>query len=201
VERAGSGSTTGTLAPLFPDPDTMHPTFVSSARRSFGLCSVALLLVISACGGDNGDGTTGEAYPDGAGGQTDAPSSGASSERLELTISGGPYAGTHEITDGVYCAAEPGTWVASVDPFLGDRGLNTLQLNLKGVPVTGGSSTQVGLMAVFGEPETIIAFDGTGTGTARLEGEGAVIELNGTSTDGAAVSVVVQCATLWRPGS
>jgi hypothetical protein len=185
----------------------MHPTFVSSARRSSGLCSLALLLALSACGGEGTDGTTREASPAGAGEQTAVPPAGASSNRLELTISAGPFAGTHQVTDDVTCVADPSGWVvASNRP--GSQGVSQTLLVLEGVPLTGGSSPEVSFTAHFGDamddssPNSgSVSVDpaggeGAGTGTVRRDGRGAVIEVDGTTSDGARVSAVTRCGTV-----
>jgi hypothetical protein len=180
----------------------MHPTIIGTARRS----SIALLLVLAACG-DEGERGMPEASPDGAAGQTATPSpaaSAGSSTRLELNISGGPFAGTHQVTDNASCTLDRDTWmVAAGSP--GGRGVTQALLMLEGVPPTGGSSGEVTLMVGFGNPMNeadpnsgLISLDpeggeGTGTGTVRRDGGRAVIELNGTTGDGARVSAVVQC--------
>jgi hypothetical protein len=188
----------------------MHPFFLASARRASGLSAVALLLALSACGDDGAGRTSQEASPDGAAGQTVAPSpaaSAASAAGLELRIGEGPFAGTHQAPGSVTCVAEPGTWVISMDRP-GDRGITQALLVLEGVQPTGGSSQQVSFTVQFGDPmdDTSTASgsvfldpaggEGTGTGTVRRDGRGAVIEVDGTTGDGVRVSAVIRCETV-----
>lgn len=184
----------------------MHPTFAYIARGTLSLSAVALLLVLSACGAEDEDGTTGEAAPVSTAEQAAAPSPtpGASATRLEIEIGGGPFAGTHRVTDNVSCTAEPGTWmVASSNP--GSQGPTQVLLLLEGVPVTGGSSRELSFVAHFGDPMDDTGTDsgsvtldpaggeGSGNGTVRRDGRGAVIEVDGATSDGAKVSAVVRC--------
>jgi hypothetical protein len=188
----------------------MHPFFLASARRALGLSAVALLLALSACGDDGAGRTSHEASPDGVAGQTVAPSpaaSGASAAQLEVKISEGPFAGTHQATGNVTCVAEPGTWVVSTSRP-GDRGITQASLVLEGVQPTGGSSQQMSFAVHFGDlmddasttSGTVFldpaGGEGTGTGTVRRDGRGAVIEVDGTTGDGVLVSAVVRCETV-----
>jgi hypothetical protein len=185
----------------------MHPHFPLAVRRTLGRSSVALLIAIAACG-DNG--TTRDTTSEGALGQSATPSPAAavgSSTQLEMRISGGQFAGTHQATDNVTCTSDRETWMfASSRP--GDRGLTQVLLMLEGVQPTGGSSREVSLTAQFGDPmrETSpdagsisidpVGGEGTGSGTVRREGRAAVIEVDGTTGDGAQVSVVVRCESV-----
>lgn len=187
----------------------MHPIFITAALRSFGLSSPVLLLALSACGGGDANGTAREGSSASAGEQTAAssPAPVSSSVPFELKISQGPFAGTHHMTDNVNCTAEPGTWmVTSGRP--GTQGITQVLMTLEGVPVAGGSSQELAFMATFGDPmddsnpnSGTMSFgqgvgEGTGTGTVRRNGRSAVIEVVGTTGDGADVSVAVRCATV-----
>ena len=88
---------------------------------------------------------------------------------------------------------------------MGDPAISQFLLMLQEVPPTGGSSQNVNFTVVFGDPmdETstnsgmiglsAVAGGGTGTGTARRDGRGAVIEVEGTTHDGAKISAVIRC--------
>jgi hypothetical protein len=195
---------------LSPDPETMHPFILASARRTFGLSAVALLLALSACGDDGAGGTSHEASSDGVAGQTVAPSpsaSGASAAQLEVRISEGPFAGTHQAPGNVTCVAEPGTWVMSTNRP-GDRGITQATLVLEGVQPTGGNSQQMSFVVHFGDPMDDTSAtagtvfldpaggEGTGTGRVRRDGQGAVVEVDGTTGDGVRVSAVIRCETV-----
>jgi hypothetical protein len=188
----------------------MHPPFAAFARRFFGRSALALLLAFAACG-DGGDRVTpGDSSPGGVNQQTGTPSpapSAAASTGIELRVGGGQFAGTHQVTDNVTCTVDPGTWmVSSSRP--GDQGVTQVLLLLEGVQPAGGSSQDVSLMVHFGDPmggtstnSGSISIDpaggeGTGSGTVRRDGRGAVIEVDGTTSDGARVSAVTRCASV-----
>lgn len=195
----------------------MHPTPVSSARRrsvlrALGPRSLALLLALTACGGDEADGTARDASPDLTAEQSAAPArdpSGAegSTDRLEVTIGEGPFAGTHQATGDMSCSAQPGVWGATLT-VEGGQAMSEVLLMLQGVPVTGGSTQEVNFTITFGDPMDdesenaglvgigAVAGGGSGTGTVKREGRGAVIEVEGTTYYGAKVSAVVRCATV-----
>lgn len=198
----------------------MHPTSVSSNRfppalRSFGARSLFLLLALTACGGDEANGTAPEpssVAPAEAAGETGAPSqdpSGTegSSDRLEVTISKGPFAGTHQAEGDMGCYAQPGIWGAGLT-VEGDQRMSEVLLMLQGVPVAGGSTEDVNFTITFGDPMDemsensgltgigAVAGGGSGTGTVKREGRGAVIEVEGTTHYGAKISAVVRCATV-----
>jgi hypothetical protein len=81
-----------------------------------------------------------------------------------------------------------------------NEGITQVLMTPERVPVTGGTSSQMGFVAhfwglrhmSFGSEEA----EGSGTATARRDGQGAVIELNGTTEDGADVSAVIRCESL-----
>lgn len=195
----------------------MHTTSVSSPADRSGLRvlsprSLVLLLALTACGGDEADGAAREASPAPAAEQPVAPAqdpSGAegSSDRLEVAISEGPFAGKHEATGDMDCFAQPGIWGASLT-VEGDQAMSEVLLMLQGVPVTGGSTQEVNFTITFGDPMDdmsenaglvgigAVAGGGSGTGTVKREGRGAVIEVEGSTHYGAKISAVVRCATV-----
>ena len=126
---------------------------------------------------------------------------------IELKISEGPFAGTHQVTGDMDCAVlaqQPGTWMAGLIR-MGDPAISEVGLSLQGVPVSGGSSQEVIFSVTFGDPtdETSTsggmiylppaAAGGTSTGRARRDGRGAVIEVEGTTQSGAKISAVIRC--------
>ena len=181
----------------------MNPTFASSARRSFGLGSLALLFALAACGGEDANTTAREA----SAGVAETP--GTSADRLELTISNGPFAGTHQVAHNFDCAAQPGSLFMTLDRE-GNQGITQSSLILQGVPVTGGSTSQVQLVVAFADMadaagSSMVALStmagagaeaGSATGTTRREGRGAVIEVEGTNHDGVELAAVIRCETL-----
>lgn len=193
----------------------MQPIAISSTPRSFGLSSLVLLLGLAACGGEDASGTAGEAPPAGVAEQSAAPSPGvvpapprgASSARIELKIGGGPLAGTHEATENVACVTDPGTWMVT-SSGVGSQGITTLLLMVEGVPPTGGSSPEMSLTVHFGDPMSDAGAgsgsvtvdpaggEGTGTATVRRDGPGAVIEVDGTTSNGETVSAVIRCGAV-----
>jgi hypothetical protein len=194
----------------FTAPWARHDTGVG--RRPVGMSLLALLFVLTACGGDgagdNADATVSDRGDQQAGLQTDAAATGDSEDRLELTISGGRFAGTHEVTGDMACFAQPGIWGAGLSR-LGDPGISEYLLLLQGVPVTGGTTDQVELAVTFGDvmaDETgqnsglvgISAASGGGSGTASVTtaGRGATIEVTGTSNHGAPLTAVIRCASV-----
>jgi hypothetical protein len=200
-----SGSSLAALS-LQP-PSTMHPHVAISVRRTLGRSSLALLIAVAACG-DNG--TTRDSTPEGVLGQSATPAPAApavTSTQMEMRISGGQFAGTHQATDNVACTLDQDTWmVTSSRP--GDQGLTQVLLMVDGVQPTGGSSREVSLMATFGDPMRVtspnagsisvdpVGEEGTGSGTVRREGRAAVIEVDGTTGDGDRVSLVVRCESV-----
>ncbi len=176
---------------------------IHSVRRFLGPGSLSLLFALTACGGDDGnDGMAGEAPPSGVAEQAAAPAPamrGASSAPLELRISEGDFAGTHQMTGAMSCIAQPGTWMVTANRP-GNEGITQVLMTLEGVPVTGGTSSQMGFMAHFGDSGTMSfgseVAEGSGTATARRDGQGAVIEVNGTTEDGADVSAAIRCESL-----
>jgi hypothetical protein len=188
----------------------MHMPIHATVRRFISPASLALLLAVGACGGNDDRGVAGDAPATDVTAQNasrSATTTSASATSLEIRISGGQHAGTHQVSDNVSCTVDPGTWMVTASRP-GDQGLTQVLLLLEGVQPTGGSSGEVSLMAQFGDPMSgtgpnsgSISLDpaggeGTGSGTVRREGRGAVIELNGTTSDGAQVSAVIRCATV-----
>jgi hypothetical protein len=162
-----------------------------------------VLFAVTACGGNDANtGTAGESSPASAAGQAAAPgpatAGGATAAQSEIRIGGGPFAGTHPVA-GHACVVQPGTWmVSSSSP--GNQGLTQFLLMLEGVQATGGSSSQVGVTAHFGDSGTVSfgseVGEGSATATARREGRGGVVEVDGTTGDGEKVSVLIRCETL-----
>jgi hypothetical protein len=193
----------------FAAPWARHDT--GAGRRLVGTSLLVLLFVLTACGGDgagdNADATVSERGDPQAGLQTDAPS-GDSNDRMELKISGGRFAGAHDVTGDMACFAQPGIWGAGLSR-LGDPGISEYLVLLQGVPVTGGTSDQVEFAVTFGDvmaDETgensglvgIGAASGGGSGTATVTtaGRGATIEVAGTSNHGTPLTAVIRCATV-----
>jgi hypothetical protein len=186
----------------------MFPT----ARRTSGFTSVVLLLALAACGGDGGGGASPEGSPEGVADRTSSPAAGSTAAgvqgtRIDLTVTGGAFAGTHQLTENVACVSEPGNWMVS-STRQGDQGLTQILLLVDDVPATGGSSEEMSLMATFGDPMNDsatnsgtltldpVAGEGTGSATVRRDGRAAVLEVNGTTAEGARVSAVVRCESV-----
>lgn len=142
----------------------------------------------------------------GAGAQDASPPDRASADSYEVTIGGGPFAGTHRGTGELNCFAQEGAWGADVDEER-DRGLSMMYLMLQGVPESGGATEDVNLGLTFGRLDDMSASSGavgigaasgggTGRATAERDGAGAVMRVEGTTADGAAVTVVVRCASV-----
>lgn len=142
----------------------------------------------------------------GAGAQDAPPPDRASADFYEVTIGGGPFAGTHRGTGELNCFAQEGTWGVDVEEER-DRGLSMMYLMLQGVPESGGATEDVTLGLTFGRLDDMSLTSGTvgigsasggGTGraTAERQGEGAVIRVEGTTADGSAVTVVVRCGSV-----
>lgn len=196
-------------------PNSVPSTRSRSAIRSYGTRSLFLLFVLTACGGDEADGTAPDPSSAPAAGVTapagepsqDVSGAEGSSDQIEVTLGEGPFAGTHRATGDMECFAQPGIWGASLTGG-GDQAMSEVLLMLQGVPATGGSTQDVNFTITFGDPMqgTIedsglvgigaVAGGGSGTGTVKREGGGAVIEVEGTTHYGAAISAVVRCATV-----
>jgi hypothetical protein len=183
-----------------------------AGRRLVSTSVLALLFVVTACGGDgSGDDAGGAvAQRDGqqAGTASDPAATGDSADRLQVTISERPFPGMHEVTGDMACFAQPGIWGAGISR-LGDPGISEFLLMLQGVPVTGGSTEQVEFSVTFGDVMTdptgessgLVGIGGavgggTGSATVTPEGRGATIEVEGTSNHGTAIRAVVRCANV-----
>ena len=169
-------------------------------------CSAVLLTVLSlaACNNRDAEADVAPRVELAAAPADDAGAPENSSDRLELKISDGPFAGTHQMTGDMDCFAQPGVWGAGLTR-MGDPAISQFLLMLQEVSPAGGSSQNVNFTVVFGDPmdETstnsgmiglgAVAGGGTGTGTAKRDGRGAVIEVEGTTQSGAKVSAVIRC--------
>ena len=177
------------------------------AIRSACLAVLLTVLSLAACDNQDAEADVAARVELAAAPAHDAAVPENSSDRLELNISDGPFAGTHQVTGDMDCFAQPGVWGAGLTR-MGDPAISQFLLMLQGVPPTGGSSQDVNFTVVFGDPmdETstdsgmiglsAVAGGGTGTGTAKRDGRGAVIEVEGTTHTGAKISAVIRCENI-----
>lgn len=125
---------------------------------------------------------------------------------FEVTLAGPPYQGTHSESGQIDCMVHNGLWQAGWEAPE-KTGMSGLMLQLKDIPVSGGSSDKVSFSAVFGsqaDPDASMAIvDVTGSehgrdgrGSVTREGEGAVIRVEGTAQHGVQVDAVVRCASV-----
>jgi hypothetical protein len=184
----------------------------SLARHARPLTLVAALLA-AACGDSRSQsppasmGGAENASPGAAVGAETGPGTPASTDEFEVTIAGGPLAGTHRERGDLQCfAQEGGIWGAGMD-IAQRRGLSLINAMLMGVPAGGGRTENLALQLTFGQLDEegdyggVIwlagaADGGDGIGTAERQGRGAVLRFEGTTHEGWKVSAVARCATL-----
>lgn len=178
------------------------------------MLALSALLALAACGerdaraGAAAAATTGSEAGVAAEAGDDAPrgTDRSSGDRVEVTLSKPPFAGTHEAAGEMGCMMFNGLWQASLEQ---DRasGLSGTLVQLKDVPAAGGSTDKVTLSLVFGRPGDeggdagVIDVHGAesggdGRGTVTREGKGAVLRIEGTTHYGAQVAGVIRCATV-----
>lgn len=131
------------------------------------------------------------------------PAEASSGESYQVTVGSGPFAGTHRGTAELSCMVEDGSWQADFIEER-DRGISMLNVLLDGVPESGGTTEDAHVMVTFGrldEPGDAsgaitlgAAVGGTARATAKREGAYAVMRVEGTTSYGANVSVVVRCS-------
>jgi hypothetical protein len=173
-------------------------------RRLVGTSLLTLVFVAAACGGDDADDADFAGQPGGV--QAEGAATGVASDRMQLTLSEGPFTGTHDVSGDMGCFSQPGIWGAGLSR-LGDPGISEFMLLVQGVPASGGSSEQVEFTITFGDvmaDETgensglvgISSASGGGSGTATVtrEGRGATIEVTGTSNHRTPLNAVIRCA-------
>ncbi len=128
-------------------------------------------------------------------------------DEVELVLDGGPNAGTHTAQTDLNCFVDDSGWTAGTGPMSDRRtGMTEVGTSLRGVRASGGSTEQADLSVQFGHidedsPELGLAgvglgFGGTSRGTVERQGQGAVIQVSGTTHDGTQISATFRCATV-----
>jgi hypothetical protein len=174
-----------------------------SARSRVGPLLLVTLLGLAACGDSGSDAGASAGQTAGAAVGGSAPSR----DEVEVTLGGGPHAGTHAAQAGLDCFADGSGWSAGTG-LMSDRrtGMTEVGTLLSGVPASGGATEHVDLTIQFGHidedsPELGMAgiggmFGGTGRGTVERQDRGAVIQVTGTAQDGTPISATFRCASV-----
>lgn len=179
--------------------------------RSFLLLPLVVVLTLASCGRADSSSTPQVelAEPPVASpavAESEADAGGGAEDRLEVTVEGAIFPGTHQVTGDMSCMMYGGVWQA-VHERQGEAGLSGMLLQLKEIPAAGGATDRLSFSLTFGDMDdmsgTARLLDlagsesgGDGRGTVTREGAGAVLRVEGTAVQGGRVTAVLRCATV-----
>lgn len=128
-------------------------------------------------------------------------------DSYEIRIAEGPFAGVHRGTRELNCFAQDGMWGADFS-IEGGKDLTMMLMHARGVPGNGGSTSDVHLNLIFGEPGDMMPGSGTtgigsaigggaGQATVTRDGKTALIRIEGTTVHKSPITAVLRCGSFY----